>query len=270
MRIHPSQLSKQVARLEEELGVRLFTRSTRSVKLTPEGQEVLPRVSSLLEDIEGLEASFQQEKSLRGTIRLTAVPFLARRFLLEAMAQFRATHSKVEFELDLSEGLRNLVDDQFDLALRIHAEPSDSSLVYRQLLPNQLIFCASPSYLKRAGAPRRLTDLEHHQVLMLDVHRRCQLKETGARLGDYVRPAALRCNDGAFLTEAALAGEGILLRSLWDVQEHLESGSLIQVLKAHPLAPFGHIYAVLPGRRLLTPRVRAFVDHLTQAMGAKQ
>lgn len=255
------QISKRVAKLEDSLGVRLFQRSTRVVSLTDEGRALLPKVSAILEDLASIETSFENTKDLSGTIRITAVPFLAHRLLIPVIAKFRKLHPLVEIDIEISEGMVNLADSNIDLAIRIYDEPEDSNLIYRKLMPNQLVLCASPRYLKNHPTPIRTPrDLKNHELLMLEVHGGCQFINQTQPLADFAPSQKIVCENGWLLTQMALEGFGVLVRSLWDVRQNLEKGELIQVLKNAPLEPFGHVYAVIPSRRLLAPRVRTFLD----------
>ncbi len=262
LRIAVPQLSKRVAKLEDRLGVRLFRRSTRSVLLTDEGRALLPRVTSLLEDWASVEGQFESSSRLSGTIRVACVPFVAHRLLIPVLGEFTEAYPEVRVELDLSESMLNLTDSEIDLAIRID-EPEDSDLVYRKLAANDLVFCASPRYLKSAPPLTSPDHLRKHALLSLELHQGCRFRGAGARkLGEYSGSRRIACESGAFLTELALQGHGVLVRSIWDVQEHLRAGRLEQVLKRHPLETFGHIYAVIPSRKLLAPRVRALLDRV--------
>jgi DNA-binding transcriptional LysR family regulator len=183
-----SQLSKRVAGLEEQLNVRLFTRSTRLVALTDEGRSILPKVTSFLEDYANLESSFESEKHLSGTIRITSVPFVAHRLLLGVFEAFAKAYPLIHIELELSEKLVNLVESNMDMAIRIHDKPEDSSLVYRKLAANDLVLCASPHYLKSIKKPlKKPADLKEHQLLMLKVHEKCRFKHDGIRMGELLK-----------------------------------------------------------------------------------
>lgn len=261
LRLGVPQLSKRVSRLESDLGVRLFARSTRRVSLTDEGRSILPKVSSLLEDVASLESTFESHRALSGTIRLTSVPFVAHRLLLPALSSFAKAHPQVQFELELSERMVNLVEANMDMAIRIHDDPKDTTLVYRKLASNDLVLCASPKYLTSTKAPLRTpSDLRRHPVLMLDVHRKCRFSKDDVKIGEVAGRPEVRCDNGWFLTELALEGRGVLVRSIWDVRDHLKRGKLVRVLEKHPLDSFGNIYAVVPSRKYLAPRVRAFLD----------
>lgn len=261
LKVTVPQISKRVAKLEEALGVRLFQRSTRVVSLTSEARALLPKVTAALEDLHGIETSFEDKKALSGTIRIACVPFVAHRLLSPVIRKFSSKYPDVRFELELSESLVNLVESNIDLAIRIHDQPTDTSLIYRKLAPNRLVMCASPRYLKqKKQAPKKPLDLRHHEVLLLDIHRECRFLKDDQTLGEVIGPQNIVCEDGAFLTRLALDGFGILVRSIWDVEEDIRRGALVQVLPNAPLEPFGNFYAVIPSRRFLAQRVRAFLD----------
>lgn len=264
LRVPVAQVSKRVSRLESQLNVRLFQRTTRVVSLTDEGKLLLPRIQSILEDLKEAESFFESRYELAGTIRVTAVPFVAHRLLVPVLKDFSALHPGVHIELDVSERFMNLVDAGYDMALRVET-PKDSNLVYRKLVPNDLIFCAAPAYLKKNQAPLRTPgDLHRHDLLMLGIHRRCHFKEKEISLAEFEKRRRITCENGAFLTELALEGFGILVRSIWDARPHLVSGRLTQVLKNHPLETFGYLHAVIPSKRYLAPRVRAFLDFVVE------
>lgn len=258
-RVTLAQLSKRVAKLEDILGVRLFQRSTRMVSLTNEGQALLPKVETLLNDLKEIETGFESQSQLKGKIKITSVPFVAHKFLLPLMEEFQEKHPDVNFELDLSESIVNIIQSGFDIALRIQT-PKDSNLIYKKLIPNQLILCATPKYLKEFGTPKKIEDLAKHQLLFLDIHENCKFIETSFSMKKFSKNRKIQCNNGVFLTDYALNGHGILLRSIWDVKDHLKNGSLVQVLKQNPIEIFGNVFAVIPSNRFLAPRIRSFLD----------
>lgn len=265
LRIGPSLLSKRIKALEDELGVRLFQRSTRKVSLTQEGRALLPRVKALLEDAKGLEDQFEAEREVAGTIRMTCLPAFANRVIAPLIADFSRRYPKVEFEIDASEGIVDLIDSQMDLAIRVQA-PEGADFVFKELIENRLVLCASPAYLKKARhRVQGPADLKHHRILTLPVYAGCRFKNSSLTLGDLAGSVKIRAESGAFLTELARAGAGIAVRSLWDVRPFLDSGELVRVLAKDVIEPFGHVYAVIPNRRLVSRRVRAFVDDLSEA-----
>jgi LysR family transcriptional regulator, transcriptional activator for dmlA len=259
-------VSKRVTALEEELGLRLLQRSTRKVGLTQEGKSLFPEVQALLEDANSLEERFLGAGELSGTIRMACLTAFAHRVLPGLIAKFSRQHPKVKFELEISDTLIDLIENQIDLAIRVQ-EPSGADFVFRKLLLNRLVVCASPGYLKEANAPiRSPRDLLSHRLLVAKVYSDCRFQNSGLKVVDLLGARSIYCESGLFLTELALRGQGIAIRSLWDVGALVESGRLKVLLEKHPLDPFGSVYAVIPSRRLVSPRVRAFVDFLHQEL----
>lgn len=256
-------LSKKIARLEETIGLRLFLRSTRKISLTAEGRSILVNVETLLEDYRGFEDRFQTEKEISGTIRLTCTSGLANRILAPLIIEFCEHNPKIKFEIDASDQLVNLIENQIDLAIRIQQPPADSELVYKRLAPNNLVFCASPGYLKKSKLPiKTIEDLRHHPIIMFSVYERCSIKGHDLKLKDLAKSKRIDANSGTFLTDLALNGAGIAVRSIWDVREFIRHGELKQILPQFHIENPVNIYAVIPGRRLMTLRVRNFLNFL--------
>jgi len=255
--------SKRLQRLERELGVRLLHRTTRRLHPTPEGSALAEQGRMLVEDLEALTGGLRQSGGdIAGTLRITAPASFGRQYLSPLIAEFLALYPKVNISLNLNDERLDLISAGFDMAIRI-GTLDDSSLVARLLAPNTRLLCASPDYLQRRGLPRVPADLEHHDCLV-------QLGGQGRReawrlLDDekrevIVRPSGrLESNFGEALRDAALAGLGIAAHSTWHVAEDLRSGRLRRVLPEYQIGGTG-IYAVMPQRRLMPPRVRAFVE----------
>jgi DNA-binding transcriptional LysR family regulator len=259
-----SLVSKCIARLEQNLGVKLFYRSTRVVTLTHDGQALLPRVRGILDDLTALETSVSQTDQLTGLIKLSCVPFLAQHLLLPVLQEFSNLHPKVHFDIEISKSFVNLIEDGYDLAIRIET-PKDSSLIYKRLAPNHLIFCASPKYLESRAQPIATPeDLQHHDLLMLNIHRRVKFRNFQRSLAHYKSRQVIACNSGIYLTELCRSGMGVLVRSPLAIQEDFATGRLVRILKDFPLTTFGHIHAVIPSNKLLAPRVRVFLDCLVK------
>lgn len=259
--IGPSNISKQIAWLEGELGVRLLNRTTRSVTLSQEGEILLPWAKQLIEDASELESRALDARGLRGKIRLTCLPVVAHRWLVPELTKFRRKNPDVQFEIDLSERVVDLVAEQMDLAVRVQP-PKGADFVFRELATNELVVCASPKYLKKVEPPKKPHDLLKHSLLTLELYSGCRFIGTGLALRDLESARAVRCEVGLFLTELALAGEGIAIRSKWDVFPFLQSGALVELLPTFKIEPFGKAYLVIPQKKYLSPRVRAFADHL--------
>lgn len=258
-------LSKKIARLEQALGVRLFQRSTRRVGLTEEGRALLPVVDSVLEDLRGLETRLEPSNTLSGTIRVSCLSGVAYRLLPPILSEFTRLHPAVRFDLDLSDRLVDLIETRTDLAIRID-RPESTELVYRKLASNELILCASPGYLKASRKPlRQPKDLFLHPVFMTGPVAGCRILGTRYRLADFIKAQPILCDAGLLLTELVMSGAGVGVRPRWDVHAQLMRRELVQVLPEYTLESWGDIFAVIPSRRFLAGRVRAFFDFLNDA-----
>lgn len=260
LRLSLPNVSKKIQQLESELGVKLFHRTTRTVSLTTDGENFLSGATVLLSDVETLQSSFTQNKELSGEIRIACLPSFALRSLPEILISFQKEHPKVRFHIDISDRIVDLVNERVDVAFRVQT-PIESDLVFRKLMPNQLVLVASPDYLKRSGIPRKISDLKNHSVLMLSNYAKCRFVNKKILLSDLSPQQVFKSDSGLFLTELALAGAGIAIRSMWDVSKLLSDKKLVQVLPNEPLEPFGDLFLVTAPKNSLNRRTAAFVDH---------
>lgn len=261
--------SQRLKRLERELGVRLLHRTTRRLHPTPEGLLLAEQGRVLVEDLEALADGLRRAGSgVAGTLRVTMPSTFGRLYISPLLPEFLALHPAMRVSVDLSDVKVDLVSAGLDLAIRI-GTLDDSSLVARTLAPNRRVLCASPDYLRRRGVPRTPADLAAHDCLLLvgdqgrqdTWHLRDGAQDVSVRVG-----GRIESNQGDLLRDAALAGLGIGLHSRWHVCEDLRAGRLQVVLPDHPPRESG-IHAVMPQRRLVPPRVRAFVEFLAGKLG---
>lgn len=257
--------SQRLKRLERELGVRLLHRTTRRLHATPEGAALAERGRVLVEDLEALASGLREAgTAVSGTLRVTLPASFGRQYISPLLPEFLALHPSVRLSVNLDDQMRDLVASGFDLAIRIGAL-DDSALVARKLATNRRVLCASPDYLQRHGRPRRPADLaSHHCLLLVGSLGRQDVWRFRDRHGDEMAQRVrgrFESNLGELLRDAAVAGQGIALHSVWHVCDDLRAGRLEVVLPDYPVAETG-IHAVMPQRRLVPPRVRAFVDFL--------
>lgn len=257
-------LSKKISLLEDKLGVRLFTRTTRKVNLTHDGQGIFPRVKVFLEDAQALEDQFQQQDAIKGIIRISCLTAFATRVMAPLLVEFSRLHPFVTFEIEASDILVDLIDSQIDIAIRVQ-EPMGSEFIFKKLMENKLVLCASPSYIQSLKtAIHHPEDLYHHPILALKVYEKCKFLNCPITIGELTSTQKIFCQNGLILSELACQGAGIAVRSIWDVQSLFHSGRLVEVLPDFSLDSFGYIYAVIPTRRLLAHRVRVFLDFLSE------
>ena len=262
--------SQRLKRLERELGVRLLHRTTRRLHPTPEGVALAERGRVLVEDLESLGAGLREAATeIAGTLRVTLSASFGRQHVSPLLPKFLARHPKLRLSVHLSDQVVDLVSEGFDLAIRLGAM-EESQLVARRIAANRRVLCASPDYLRRRGQLKVPRDLQDHECLLLfgssgrqDVWRLhdAQGKEMPVRV-----QGRFESNLGELLRDASVAGEGIAIHSLWHVADDLRTGRLQVVLPDFPLATTA-ISAVMPQRRQVPPRVRAFVDFLVEEFG---
>jgi DNA-binding transcriptional LysR family regulator len=268
--LSPAVASQRLKRLEEALGVRLLQRSTRQLKVTPEGAALAERGRPLIEDLEALTSDLRQSaEEVSGTLRVTLPAAFGRQYISPLMPEFLARHPRLRLSIDLSDAMQDLVAEGFDLGLRI-GTLEDSSLIAKRLADNRRVLCASPDYLERRGAPGTPGDLEQHDCLLMvgakgPRDRWTLLSPDGSETTVRVR-GPFESNMGEVVRDAALAGLGISLHSTWHVCDDLKAGRLELVLPDYRI-PDSAIYAVMPQRRLMLPRVRAFIDFVVEKFG---
>lgn len=260
-------VSKYVAALEEHLGVALLRRTTRSLSLTDEGVAYHARCSALLAELESLESEVRTDRlDPRGVLRVTAPPGLVDPHLELMTASFVARYPAVTLDIDLTHRMVDLVEEGFDLAIRV-TDPQDASFIVRRLAPAPIVLVASPNYLARHGTPERPEDLAAHACLVdtnfRDRHHWRFEVDGRARTVDV--DGAIRVNSPLVVRELACRGHGIALVPRFVVEEALADGRLVTVLDGAPALSWS-IYAVYPRRRHVSARVRCYVEHLAEGL----
>ncbi|MEM7245477.1 MAG: LysR family transcriptional regulator [Acidobacteriota bacterium] len=252
--------SARLAKLEEEVGARLFHRTTRSVSLTTDGATFLPHAEGVLETIDqGLGAIGGHAAEPAGTLRMTMPGSFGRMHVMPALGRFATLYPRVLLDLVLSDEVLDVVEGAFDLIVR-NTKPADSTMIARKLASDRRMLVASPRYLEAHGTPEVPADLEDHASVILGSANRWQFTD-----GAVIHPqAGHRVNDGEAMRLAIEAGMGIGLKSAWNVHASLRSGALVEVLPHHPLHEDTAIWALYPAGRLVPPRVRAMLDFLTE------
>lgn len=267
--VAPAVIGRRIDALESRLGVKLLVRTTRRISLTFEGSAFLEDCQRILEDFHNAEAAVSLGSvKASGLVRVTAPAGFGRRHVAPLVAAFLAANTEVSITLDLSDRLTDIVNEGFDLAIRI-GQLEDSSLVSVPLAANHRVVVASPDYLRRNGTPRTPADLAAHNCLTFGTYgnqaRGWLFSVDGQQVAVRVS-GNIECNDGAVLHDWALAGLGLAWRSMWEVGDDLHAGRLVTVLDEHA-APANAICALFPQRRQLPLRVRMFIDYLKDAYG---
>lgn len=264
--VTPAIIGRRLDALELRLGVKLLIRTTRTLSLTFEGAAFLEDCQRILNDLANAEASVSLGGvKASGHLRVSAPAGFGRLHVAPLVRAFLELNPDVSCTLDLTDRLVDLVNENIDCAIRI-GELRDSSLVSVRLAENRRVVVASPAYLRAHGAPASPDALAGHNCLSLGQQRGWTFRDAQGEIVTVKVEGRFECNDGAVLHEAALAGDGLAWRSLWEVDADLRAGRLISVLDAFA-APTTGIYAVFPQRRHLALRVRLLIDHLKNHYG---
>lgn len=261
-------VSRQVAALEDALGSQLLNRTTRRLSLTEAGLVLYEHCARIAAEAEAAErAAANLSAAPRGLLKVNAPMSFGQLHLAPALAAFLARYPEVELEVTLNDRYVNLIEEGFDLAVRI-GRLEDSSLIARRLAGARQILCAAPAYLARRGAPDAPLALKDHDCLLYSYQRSPnEWRFKGPRGEERVRvQGRFTANNGDVLRQAALDGLGVALLPSFIVGPDLRSGALTELLTAYRPPELG-VHAVYPASRHLSPKVRRLVDFLAARFG---
>lgn len=274
LRVSPGAVSQNIKSLEDQLQTRLFTRTTRQVKLTPEGQRFLQRCAPAVEALEAAAGAIQEEReAFQGGLRITSTTAFGRAEILPLIAAFQAEHPDLEIELSLSDGFVDLVAEEFDLAIRGGVLP-DSEYIARLLVPVTPLVCASPSYLDQHGRPKTTGDITKHRLIGMRSNPSQRLfawefatKKAGETERVEIKPQTI-LNDPESTARAAALSMGLAQVGSNVVLPLVQRGELEIMLEDRAVQTRG-LYAVYPSKRYAPIKLRAFVDHLVAAFSER-
>jgi len=268
LRLSKSAVSKQIARLEDELGLRLLNRTTRKLALTDAGRTFYEHCARLVAEAEEAErAVVSLQAGPRGVLRVNAPMSFGVQHLAPVIPEFIARYPAVRVDMDFTDRFVDLIDEGYDLAIRI-GELVDSSLVARRIAPARRIICASPGYLAKFGIPRHPRELSNHRCLLYSyLVTADEWRFRGAEGSFAVKvDGPFRANNGEALMRAALGDLGLILTPTFMVGRELAEGRLVPVLLDW-CDDASALHAVFPHRRHLSATVRAFVDYCAEKFG---
>lgn len=258
-----SHVSRAVARCEERLQTQFFARTTRSVRLTDTGRLLVEQFQRLIAEREEAFAMVESSAEPQGSLRITCSTSLGERFVAPIVRDYAQANPRLSIELDLSNGIVDLISEGYDLAIRT-GSLGDTRLLRRQISSRQVDFCAAPAYLERRGRPASIEDLANHDCIV-GSSRNWHFANAGAVHS--FRPAPRwQCNSGSAVADAAIAGMGVCHLPSFYVREAIAAGALVALLEENR-PPDEPVWAVYPQRRHLLPKVRKLVDQFIAALG---
>lgn len=264
----PSAVSRMMTRLEQRLGVQLLVRSTRSLRLTSEGESYALAARRILKDLDDTETTLANRGSPSGNIKVSAATAHSRLALVPLLKEFLQRYPDISIEMDVSDLIRDVSAGQVDVAIRFGTLP-DSGLHARRLGETGRIVVASPEYLAQAGTPQTPADLKNHNCLDFSFRRLepgWPFRENGQDFILAINGNVL-ANNGETLVELALQGIGITRVGSFHVQQALASGQLVPLLEDYNPQDREAIHAVFIGGKNTPARIRVFVDYLVEKMG---
>lgn len=266
--LSPAAASARLTALEKELSTTLMARTTRALSLTEDGSAFLVHATRAIDSIEAGRAAIDGGKAEpSGTLRATLPGPFGRKHILPFLPEFRERYPQVDLDLHLSDTLVSLVDEGFDLGIRIGVAP-DSALIRTFLTPNIRMVVASPDFVARHGMPARPEDCAGLDAVV----------QSGLAVWHFTRgrekvevraSGPIRGSSGDVLLDAALMGLGIALKSTWDVGPHIAAGELVDMLPGWTCEDSGAVYAARPPSPYIPAKTRVFIDFLKEKYGRK-
>jgi DNA-binding transcriptional LysR family regulator len=264
MGLSPAVVSKRISLLEDEVGARLFQRTTRQLTLTETGEGYYKRVVDILNLVEEAHDFVSRRNTkARGLLKVTAPTTFSRLHIAPYLPDFLNKYPEIELDVHLTDDFVDIISRGFDVAIRI-GELQDSSLVQKKLANDTRVIVAAPKYLEKFGAPTKLEELDFHNCLSAGAQEFWRLQGPGGEAEQQIRVKGnIRSNSAEFVREAILSGLGMGLRSIWDIGPELKKGDLKLVLPQYRGADSVSIYAVYPCRDFMPTKVNALIDYLT-------
>lgn len=272
LNITPSALSKIVSRLEDRLGVRLLTRTTRRLALTPEGLLYLERAREVLSLIERTEADVASSRTQpKGLLRINSSTGFSRQTLLHAIPAFLSRYPEVTIDLSITDRLVDPVNEQVDVIIR-GSPTARTEYIVRELTRGRRLICASPAYLERHGTPNSLTDLSRHNCIALSGQSPPTTWPiaTASGIVSFLPKGSFSCDNVGMVFDMALAGHGIVRLADFVVSQAVKEGRLVEILGGANRASPISLWVLMPRGRFLSPRIQAFLDFMADYLRSNE
>ncbi|WP_201540027.1 LysR family transcriptional regulator [Psychrobacter sp. 1044] len=268
LNIAKSAVSRRLKDLETRLGSQLISRTTRQSNLTQAGEQYYQKVHHILSEVDALnEETSGTPTRIEGTLKMTAPLSFGLMHLNDVIDEYANQHPELNFELDFSDRHTDLIEEGFELAIRIR-ELQDSSYQAKRLALIRYALCASPEYLERMGTPKTFDDLTEHEFVQYGMSKSStiELIDEQGKKHQVVVNGKIKANNGDFLRAMAVKGHGIAFLPTFITYQALISGELVPILQQYQL-PTLNAYAVYPKNRFLSQRCRYLIDFIAERFG---
>ncbi|NBV06559.1 MAG: LysR family transcriptional regulator [Proteobacteria bacterium] len=271
LNISKSVVTTRINDLEENLGVLLLVRTTREVNLTTDGQIFLNHCNAILQKVETLDDFLDSYKGINGTLKIVLPPYFSRYHIVPYLAEFLQQYQSLELDIKLTENPVNIIEEGFDLQVRIQI-PEEENLEVAKLMANRKVVCASSDYLKKHSAPKTPQDLLGHNCIIFGENSVWKFKQKNKRRIIEIEDMKgnLKCDNGEIIKELVLAGVGITIKSVCDVENEIREKKLVVLLKDYEVVNETQFYAVYPVGRNTSPKIKAFVEFFQKKLLSKK
>ena len=267
LNVSKAVVSSRISELEKDLELSLLSRTTREVNLTSDGKVFFDYCISIVEKVENLDEFLQGYKGVSGTLKLVLPPYFSRYHIVPYLKEFLQKYPNLKLDISLTENPVNIIFEGYDLQVRIQI-PEEEDLEVAKLMTNHKIVCASPSYIKKYGEPKKPQDLLQHNCLIFGENNIWQFKDKTTRevFKMHDMKGNIRCDNGEIIKELVMSGLGITLKSSRDAVDEIKSGKLVSILQDYEIVDKTQFYAVYPSTKYMSPTVRAFIEFFQEKL----
>ncbi|MBB1338807.1 LysR family transcriptional regulator [Pseudoalteromonas sp. SR44-2] len=261
-RLSPATVSHRLSKLERELATVLVFRDSRRVRLSPAGEIFYTRVGAIIEALHDAEHSIgARSSSVSGLLRVTMPPWVFSKYVMPKLNEFEQAYPELKLDFLITDHFVNVVDDAQDVAIRV-GKLNDSGLLSRKIVNNSRILCAAPSYIEKYGMPENLTQLSEHYWVCLPWQRQLKLFDEQKKIHTFNAKTRFTISNSDNMTQAAIAGHGIAIKSKIAINEDLKNGILVEVMPGVMAQNDAPVWFLRPQNSLTTRKTDVFYDFM--------
>jgi len=261
-RLSPATVSHRLSKLERELATVLVFRDSRRVRLSPAGEIFYTRIGAIIEALRDAEHSIgARSSSVSGLLRVTMPPWVFSKYVMPRLNEFEHAFPDLKLDFLITDQFVNVVDDAQDVAIRV-GQLNDSGLLSRKIVNNSRLLCAAPSYIKKHSMPTTITELEKHFWVCLPWQRQLKLYDAQHKIHTFNAQARFTISNSDNMTQAAIAGHGIAIKSRLAINDELKNGTLVEVMPNILAQSDAPVWFLRPQNSLTTRKTDVFFDFM--------